>query len=357
MIASRRAFTLIELLVVIAIIGVLVALLLPAVQSAREAARRAQCTNNLKQLGLAAQTYADQNNCLPPMTTFPAGSSQSWGWSYSWTLGLLPGLEQNQVYNAFNYSLGLFGNEGGFTYQQGNNTVAYLQLGVLLCPSESVKSRPQFPNGTTNYVGNYGGPGSLRYYSGTIVPLTSTDLGSHANLGPIGFESIRDGASNTALFSERVLGLRGSPAVRADSVDRMRGIFTASVGATPDSGDGAGTLAFVNSCKSLPGITMSIASDRNGYAWAASYPYHLVVNSYTHVMPPNGNTCQNPSDASWLTFVGPSGAAPPTSFHPSGVNMGFGDGSVRFIKESINIQTFWAIGSRSGGEAVSGDAF
>ena len=357
MLASRRAFTLIELLVVIAIIGVLIALLLPAVQSAREAARRSQCTNNLKQLALAAHNYHDQNNCLPPMTTFPAGQEQSWGWSYSWTLGLLPGLEQTAVYNAFNYSLGMFGNGNGFTYQQGNNTVAYLQLAMFLCPSESVKTKPQTPYGTTNYVGNYGGPGSIRYYSGTIVPLTSADLGGHSNLGPVGFESIRDGTSNTALFSERVLGLHGNPSVRLNSMDGKRGLFQAPTGAPPDSDNGAATLAFVQSCKSLPGSTLSSASDRNGYVWIASYPYHLVVNSYTHVMPPNGTSCANPSDASWLSFIGPSGAAPPTSFHSGGVNMAFSDGSVRFVKDSVNIQTFWAIGSRAGGEAVSNDAY
>ena len=84
----RSGFTLIELLVVIAIIAVLIALLLPAVQAAREAARRSQCTNNLKQLGLAAHNYLSVNNVLPMQTTYPAGSIQSWGWSYGWPLAL-----------------------------------------------------------------------------------------------------------------------------------------------------------------------------------------------------------------------------------------------------------------------------
>src|SRR5690242_20054435 len=87
---KTAGFTLIELLVVIAIIAVLIALLLPAVQSAREAARRAQCTNNLKQIALATHNYISQNNCLPLQCTYPAGASQSWGWSYGWALALAP---------------------------------------------------------------------------------------------------------------------------------------------------------------------------------------------------------------------------------------------------------------------------
>src|SRR4051812_36495385 len=133
----RFGFTLIELLVVIAIIAVLIALLLPAVQAAREAARRSQCTNNLKQLGLAVHNYVSTNSVLPQQCTFPSGSDQSWGWSYSWGLGLLPHMEQQPAFNAFNFSLGFFGNQNGNTYQQGNNTVCQLKIAGFLCPSDS----------------------------------------------------------------------------------------------------------------------------------------------------------------------------------------------------------------------------
>ena len=353
--APRRGFTLIELLVVIAIIGVLIALLLPAVQSAREAARRAQCTNNLKQLALAAHNYADQNRVLPAQCTWPAGSDQSWGWSYSWALAILPGMEQSAVYNAFNYSLGTFGNAGGTTYQLGNTTVGYIQLAAFLCPSEDVKQRPAAPWGTTNYVGNYGGPGSLRLYSGTVVPTSG--WGTHSNLGPVGFESIRDGTSNTALFSERLLGLSGSPVVRLDSVDHKRGLFAGTTSAPQDGQNAAATLSFVQGCKSLPGSTMSYTTSANGYVWVAAYPAHLVVNSYNHVMPPNSISCNNPGDGGTEPYIGMSGAAPPTSNHSGGVNIAFGDGSVKFIKDSVSLQTFWALGTRNGGEVVSSDAY
>jgi prepilin-type N-terminal cleavage/methylation domain-containing protein len=100
-----RGFTLIELLVVIAIIAVLIALLLPAVQAAREAARRAQCTNNLKQLGLAVQNYHQQNNALPATNMFLGpGAGQGWGWNASWEVFLLPNMEQQTMYNSFNFS-------------------------------------------------------------------------------------------------------------------------------------------------------------------------------------------------------------------------------------------------------------
>src|SRR6187455_2025518 len=121
--AKRQGFTLVELLVVIAIIGILVALLLPAVQAAREAARRSQCTNNLKQLGLAVHNYADQNKVLPGMTVWPTAQVESWGWSYSWMVAILPNIEQGPLYNAFNFSTGIFGNGGGYTFQLANTTV------------------------------------------------------------------------------------------------------------------------------------------------------------------------------------------------------------------------------------------
>jgi len=357
--SARRGFTLIELLVVIAIIAVLIALLLPAVQSAREAARRSQCTNNLKQIGLAVHNYASQQNVFPMQTMFPTASDDSWGWSYGWGLSLLPHMEQTAAFNAFNFSLGIFGNASGNTYQQGNNTVMYLQIAAFICPSDGTKKPPASPYGGTNYVGNYGGPGQLAKagtngaFSGTIVP---NGWYNDANLGPIGFENMTDGTSNTALFSERLLGLVGSPQVLAGSSDMKRAIFTAT-GPGVNTG-AAGATQFASACKSLPGTATSVRSDGNGYTWFAGYPWHIAVNAYTHVGSPNSISCTNSVDqGGWLSFTGPLGSAPPNSNHPGGVNMAMSDGSVRFVKDTVSLPTFWAIGTRKGGEVVSSDAY
>ncbi|MDX2037520.1 MAG: DUF1559 domain-containing protein [Isosphaeraceae bacterium] len=368
---DRRGFTLIELLVVIAIIAVLIALLLPAVQAAREAARRAQCTNNLKQLGLAVHNYISQQNVLPAQCMFPASQVESWGWSYAWPLALLPNLEQGPVFNAFNFSAGLFGNAAGAGATPGNTTVGYLQLGMLLCPSENLKVQPSRPWGTTNYVGNYGGPGPISRWSGTVVPLGSSLMPTTgqgvANLGPVGIESIRDGTSNTALFSERLLGIFGAPRVQANSVDRLRGIYVVeSISVNFNLAPDVATVqsrAFAQACRNLPGRYLSGDAgwdgwtNRSGYVWVAGYPYHVVVSGYIHFTPPNSYSCHNRADASWLSFVGPLGAASPTSNHPSGVNVALADGSVRFVKDTVNLDAWWALGTRNGGEVLSSDAY
>ena len=355
----KSGFTLIELLVVIAIIAVLISLLLPAVQSAREAARRSQCINNLKQLGLAVHNYASQNMVFPMQTMFPTANVESWGWSYGWGLSILPNLEQGPAFNAFNFSIGIFGNSGGNTFQQGNNTVMNLQLSVFSCPSDGSLKTPTGVYGGTNYVGNYGGPGQLANagtngsFSGTIIPNAWYN---DPNLGPVGFQSISDGTSNTALFSERLLGIVGNPQVKLNSADAKRSIFQV---AGPVAGsDVAGVNTFVGACKALPGSATSIRSNGNGYTWFAGYPWHVAVNSYTHVGAPNSTSCNNSADqGGWLSFTGPLGSAPPNSNHPGGVNMGMADGSVRFIKNTINLPTFWSIGTRKGGEVVSADSF
>jgi len=359
---KRSGFTLIELLVVIAIIGVLIALLLPAVQAAREAARRAQCTNNLKQLGIAVHNYLDQNQVFPLQTMYPASADVSWGWSYGWPLALLPGLEQTSMFNAWNFSTGMFGNASPSTYfTWPNTTVGYLQLGVLLCPSDGTKRRPSAPYGTTNYVGNMSGPGVVEEMTGIIVPNGAFISGwaDAGNFGPVGVESIRDGTSNTAMFSERLVGINGSPQVRLDSQDAKRAIFNTNVGGGFHTGY-AGAQQFLAGCKNLPGSTLSINSSANGAYWMAAYPWHVAVNAYSHLGPPNSITCQTPATevyGSWLTLGGPSHSNPPTSNHPGGVNICFGDGSVRYVKDSVNTQSWWAIGTRKGGEPVSADAF
>jgi prepilin-type N-terminal cleavage/methylation domain-containing protein/prepilin-type processing-associated H-X9-DG protein len=384
----RSAFTLIELLVVIAIIAVLIALLLPAVQAAREAARRAQCTNNLKQIGLAIHNYITSNNCLPLKTVWPSNQAVSWGWSYGWGLAILPNLEQTVMFNAFNFSTGLFGNSSTpSVYSLGNTTVAYQQLSVYICPSDGTRQRPQAPYGALNYMGNLGGPGGLSAFTGTIVPQAGCNntnpgdpynlgaqycptsgiwfsgWGDASNTGPVGIENIRDGTSNTGLFSERLLGINGGAAILRSSPDFKRAVFpaagTGGVVGMPFHGTIAQNVAFVQSCNSMPGTTVSINSSSNGIYWMADYVWYATINVYTHNGPPNSVECQNPSEyfGTWISHVGPTGSAPPNSNHPGGVNLGFADGSVRFVKDSVGLQAWWALGTRAGGEVISSDSY
>jgi prepilin-type N-terminal cleavage/methylation domain-containing protein/prepilin-type processing-associated H-X9-DG protein len=360
---KRSGFTLIELLVVIAIIAVLIALLLPAVQAAREAARRAQCINNLKQLGLAVHNYIQQNNVLPLQTVYPASADVSWGWSYGWPLALLPNLEQSPMFNAFNFSTGMFGNASPSTYFTfPNTTVTYNQLAVLICPSDGNTKRPQNPYGGTNYVGNLGGPGTVFEMTGTIVSNGSfiSGWGDAGNFGPITLANVLDGTSNTALFSEHLMGINGSPTVLANTPDARRAIFNVTQGGTGFHSGTSGALLMVQACKSIPGTTKSIRSDGHGAYWFSTYPWHVAVMNYTHEGAPNSLACQNPSTeefGTWLTFVGPTHSAPPNSNHPGGVNICFTDGSVRFVKDSVNLQAWWGLGTRAGGETISADSY
>lgn len=351
---SRRGFTLIELLVVIAIIAVLIALLLPAVQAAREAARRAQCVNNLKQLGLGVHNYLSSNNVLPLGDLYPSGNIPGNGWSYGWTVSLLPQLEQQPLFNAFNFSFS-YADPSGTTI---NTTVGYTQVAALLCPSDSVAQRPSPPWGALNYVGNWGGPGELATFTGTILSPYWGDSTNAPSTGAIGVQAITDGTSNTALFSERLLGLNGAPPVYpGTSPNSKRGNFPAGVSVTINNRipGTTTTLVLLAACKNLPATTVG-ASNYNGRLWIVGYPWNYVVNRYNHVGSPNSLTCYASN-----SFGGPDGSAqdslPPTSNHSGGVNMAMADGSVRFIKDSVGLQPWWGIGTRANGEVVSSDAY
>ncbi len=197
-----RAFTLIELLVVIAIIAVLIALLLPAVQAAREAARRIQCTNNLKQLALGCMNYESSNQCFPMQA-----QNQSTGGNLgtaSWIPGTFQFTEQLPLFNALNFSVDMLSSNtpGGWM----NSTVALSNIAVLQCPSEN-RTQGQYPflalpgmfYGMSNYCGNYGGPGPISMLSGTIIPANNNDIGSAplpgtTTAGPNPYGSVSVGA-------------------------------------------------------------------------------------------------------------------------------------------------------------------
>jgi prepilin-type N-terminal cleavage/methylation domain-containing protein/prepilin-type processing-associated H-X9-DG protein len=372
----RRAggFTLIELLVVIAIIAVLIALLLPAVQSAREAARRAQCVNNLKQLGLAAHNYISQTDVLPAQTI---DNSSTWGWFAPWTAALLPSMEQQPLYNSLNFSMPML--ELGFVSPTvgANTTVGLTMINTLLCPSESLNKSANYGAvefAMSNYAGNYGGPPNIRACSGTIIPIQgSTVFGlmaflggsAPAGAGPVRIASITDGTSNTALFSEHLVALGDGvfastdPSVKPGTDRGKRGIFQISTAMVLDQGSAVNAQAFVTACQTLPSNTVATTDDAFGSQWLLSSDYATANNAYLHFMPPNSISCVGAagfgvSDTGW---GGVGGAISATSNHSGGVNVGMADGSVKFIKNTVALTTWWALGTRGGGEIISADQY
>jgi len=228
----HRGFTLIELLVVIAIIAVLIALLLPAVQSAREAARRAQCTNNLKQIGLAVHNYHSATQSVPPSGT-RSGNQTTWGsgqytpgidfvQNYSMKTHLLPYLEQQQVYNAFN----MMQNPGPIAapfpmMQYGGyaNSTAYLTtIPGFLCPSDANPGNAQVAN--TNYPNNIGGNRAYAQVGWTPNGPFYQMSWDSAIRDVISFDDITDGLSSTAIFSEWV---RGTGNINTDGLGMVYG--------------------------------------------------------------------------------------------------------------------------------------
>jgi prepilin-type N-terminal cleavage/methylation domain-containing protein/prepilin-type processing-associated H-X9-DG protein len=379
-----RGFTLIELLVVIAIIAVLVALLLPAVQMAREAARRSSCSNNLKQLGLAVHNYESVNQCLPSGSLYPcpavnpfSPTDLCWNYGASPIVGLLQYLEQGTIYNAYNVGMGVYGSyppsSAGPTTWWANTTVFNMQLAVLLCPSDSPRMLRQ---PVTNYVGNMGGPFLLNGYSGTFVPLnptmvyngngTYTTLGNYPNAltaGVVGLSSVTDGTSNTALWGEAVSGTNLATFVGSGKVSELRGFFNTGFTTNPNGlvRSQATVMQFLAACNAItPGTRAAspgnTGTGSRGTSWQISYPFYANFGMYNHVGGPNSRQCAAITDPNGvgLDVFGTSNA---TSLHPGGVNLCMADGSVRFIKEQINLFTWWSIGTRNGNESLNANQF
>jgi len=357
-----RGFTLIELLVVIAIIAVLIALLLPAVQAAREAARRAQCTNNLKQIALATLNYHETYGALPSGSIYPCpatnaqGQTTCWGWGVSPHVSILQFIEQGNIYNAYNVIMGVYGSfppdSSGPTSWWANTTIfAYIQINSYLCPSDAPELKPPL----TNYVANDGGPFVLSPFSGTLIPLNSTNTEPAQFRGgakTLTMASVTDGSSNTALWSEAVTGSNQAYAAGSGTMKEKRVSYDTkamNLTATP-----AAVQQFLGQCKGIAAGTPASGGSR-GVSWQVTYPYYANYNQYNHVGPPNSRSCGNSQVNSWGLDI--FGSSPPTSNHPGGVNIAFTDGSVRFVKDSVGLQTWWALGTRAGGEVVSSDSY
>ncbi|MDG3006102.1 DUF1559 domain-containing protein [Paludisphaera mucosa] len=345
---TSRGFTLIELLVVIAIIAVLIALLLPAVQSAREAARRAQCTNNLKQFGLAMHNYESSYGAFVPSCMYPS-PLDNWGWGPSGHLSLLQFIEQGVLFNAYNVGA-VQCNSGGCNLYAMNTTVFNTQVSSFLCPSDSSERQVTL----CNYVGNVGGPHQLLAFSGTYTPTANTDYPGSVTM-KIG--SITDGTSNTALFSEVLTGVNNAGAVTAGSGARSKRVHFDGKGSgmTSTAATADGVNANIAACMAVPPTTVGWGGARGD--WFQAFPWYVNYAVYNHVMTPNGRTCVSGQIWDGNTWgVDYYGTAPPSSNHPGGVNVTMADGSVKFIKDSISRPAWWAIGSRNGGEVVSADS-
>jgi prepilin-type N-terminal cleavage/methylation domain-containing protein/prepilin-type processing-associated H-X9-DG protein len=329
----RRAFTLIEILVVVAVIGLLIALFLPAVQAAREAARRMQCSSNLKQIGLALHGYHDAIGSLPPGYDFYA----SWcEWSPSTML--LPYLEQGTLLNAINFNVV----RAGRPDNPVNSTAISASVAVFVCPSDL--DRLTNPQGHVNYCGNWGAR-PLRY-----ATIPDGPFGGHPErpAGPLGFRDLADGLSQTALYSERVKGLGDGSLLDAAMAHDPSALFV--LPPTPDAA--SSPAGYSAACRALQTSTAAV-----GLFGAPGGFWHQILNGngcYTHVTPPNTQSCAYAFDGD---DHHPMGALTATSRHPGVVNVLFADGSTRAIKQTVAVQVWWALGTRSGGEVISADAY
>jgi prepilin-type N-terminal cleavage/methylation domain-containing protein/prepilin-type processing-associated H-X9-DG protein len=357
---QRCGFTLIELLVVIAIIAVLIALLLPAVQAAREAARRAQCINNMKQIGLALHNYHQTNDCFPPGgLNNIVGNNSTENVEFAPHIRLLGGMEGQALYNAANFSVGVINDAYG---EFANSTVSLTRIQTFLCPSGPV------PNwlmaGWGNPLVNFVAPGNAYFASvGSSLEFDSAFSGSPPNGvfqdggAPLGLTHIIDGSSNTVAFGEWKVGtgLLNTVTIPQDIifVGTLPAGVTRNTATMAMPAGGTATLNWLaGTCVKMQATGRNGKTPEQGANWTFTLPGETLGNL---IAPPNPATPNCTSNAaSSLMSPGVWGLS---SYHPGGANILMCDGSVKFLKNSTNRNTLWALGSRAQGEVISADSY
>jgi len=320
----RAGFTLIEVLVSIGIIGVLAGLTLPAVQSAREAARRAQCANNLKQMIAATQTFAADQGGFPGSHFFrPSGHSVA-----SMQCMLLPYLEQHPLYDSLNFTIPSFYLAN---FPPANTTAAAQTVAVFLCPSDPYTTAA--PYGCNSYRANLGSGESQITPPTDAMPMSVRTIFSGAFIPtgrPMPLSEFADGLSNTLAFSEKK--------VSSGRYDPSRDWL--SVGHVEDSAD-----AWVETCSHLYDEQGAVLTA--GRSWLV--PGGGCTTFFTSATPNSPvPDCGAPFDGGWGLFAA-------RSYHRGGVNAALADGSVRWFSSGIAARTWRALGTRKGGESTAGD--
>ena len=323
----QRGFTLIELLVVIAIIGVLIALLLPAVQAAREAARRAQCTNNLKQIALSAQNYHSAHNVLPANSfsgKFGTNQGTTAYANFSCYVRMLPFMEQQATYNAVNFNLTCF--------ESDNITLSSVAINALMCPSDVWDPQP-ITTATANavFTNEYNKYGS-NFYQGPNGPFLQqfTSYGAVEGTWPAQWRwSFMYNANG---------GLSSSAGATLGEYTMLNGVIygDSNVGMS-DIVDGTSTtMMFGEKAHSLL-ATYDLPYSNSEFCWNSPYYLDTLLATY---FPPN---VQKSNNATTGTATGTTHyffTTSASSQHPGGVNYAFCDGSVRFIRDSIDSWTY-----------------
>jgi prepilin-type N-terminal cleavage/methylation domain-containing protein/prepilin-type processing-associated H-X9-DG protein len=370
---KRRGFTLIELLVVIAIIAVLIALLLPAVQSAREAARRAQCTNNLKQIGLALHNYESSQGAFPPGGVSDESNGRTnWGGEVggnnlaSWRALVIPQMEGGNIYNAINFNLPL----NNIVSSSAQWTALMTVSSAWICPSDdNYQGQGQGIRSSTGPWGNYpNGSSPVNPQTGAAETrvVVSSYAGSFGDNYAIGALTPGQNPWETYPYPPSLsvgqarIGYPGfwgtafDDQVTVQSGGQLRGMFAYRI-----MGVGAVTIASITDGTSntimVGEVLPAQAADSN--FWnnnGATFGTTIPINWHTLRAPLDGTTPWGSADWQNRFSYASKGAK---SKHPGGANFALGDGSVRFLKSSIALPIYCALGSRSGGEVVSSDAY
>jgi len=353
----RSGFTLIELLVVIAIIAVLIALLLPAVQQAREAARRSQCKNNLKQLGLAMHNYHDVHGVLPRGNFERAGSTDGIGGyfyhGFSAQSMLLPFIDQSPLYNQFDFSLAL--------NSAPNNERKNASISSFLCPSDF----KAFPSGNVNYASYSYGPGNSYVMSAgpsmfwfgwrpgdPSLPGLQHQVGAFNFRRVVKFRDFTDGTSNVIAASEHLMGDGENSVGSIGDGDLIRGVGSGGANASfPTPSQVATWSAAAIAGKANPNSTNPPRGTGMGANWAYGITGETVFNTITN---PNSKVPNAISCGTCGTQDGASGLFPARSRHTGGVNVLLADGSTRFVSDSVNSATWQSLGAIADG-AVLGE--